>query len=299
VSGTSAEAAARSWHRRCSQRTMVRVRQNYWASFRPAQTESSLWRTSQGLLDRGLGVVSRDAGRRRVLMQSGIVYQAYRPWAPPRRGTVSGLFSYPCGPIATETKGSGQAQGMGAARMVLGYVVGPGCSGLTQQTTTKFDPGFIRIAHWASPIMWNMLGIARQTAVVPQIPEIIGRAIMRANPPGASREWRASRRIMSVFRRDRGAPQWGVGINSGSARPLQQMRAPGIPGFRPEIGSGENHYFGRPFGDFYRPLEQPYHRRPWHFPAGQEQKTMDKPTNSGRRRPGLEATKRRLGPQSG
>lgn len=111
---------------------------------------SSSWRTSQHSLDGGLTKFSGSLPRSGT-MQSGIVYQL-QPLAIPTRGTVSGLLPTPR--YSDGKKGSGIRKDGGGA-YGIGYVIAR-LLGLSQQTTTKFDPGFSELLM-GYPIGWSAL----------------------------------------------------------------------------------------------------------------------------------------------
>lgn len=109
---------------------------------------SSSWRTSQHSLDGDLTKFSGSLPRSGT-MQNGIAYQL-QPLAIPTRGTVSGLLPTPR--YSDGKKGSGIRRDGGGA-YGIGYVIAR-LLGLSQQTTTKFDPSFSELLM-GFPIGWT------------------------------------------------------------------------------------------------------------------------------------------------
>ena len=108
------------------------------------------WRTSQLSLQGGLTKFSGSLPRS-GMMRSGIAYQL-QPLAIPTRGTVPGLLPTPR--HCDGTKGSGIRKDGGGA-YGIGYVIAR-LLGLSQQTTTMFDPSFSELLM-GFPIGWTEL----------------------------------------------------------------------------------------------------------------------------------------------
>ena len=112
---------------------------------------SSSWKTSQLSLDVGLAN-SSETWPRSGMMRNGIAYEL-RPLATRTNGTVSGLLPTPR--YSDGKKGSGIRKDGGGA-YGIGYVIAR-LLGLSQQTTTKFDPAFSELLM-GYPIGWTDLG---------------------------------------------------------------------------------------------------------------------------------------------
>lgn len=111
---------------------------------------SSSWKTSQHSLQGGLTAFSGSLPRS-GMMRSGTVYQL-QPLAIPTRGTVPGLLPTPR--YSDGKKGSGIRKDGGGA-YGIGYVIAR-LIGLSQQTTTMFDPSFSELLM-GFPIGWSEL----------------------------------------------------------------------------------------------------------------------------------------------